>query len=66
MFFDEYPLAYVYTTGSTKARNRLYRMGITKYLIEMNKEFYLYGQIGDEFVKFQIGEDYDGFLAIKK
>ncbi len=66
VFFDEYPLAYVYATGSTKARNRLYRMGITKYLIEMNKDFYLYGQIGDEFVEFQIGEDYDGFLAIKK
>ena len=30
VFFDNYPTAYVYATGSTKARTRLYRMGINK------------------------------------
>ena len=30
-FFDKYPAAFVYATGSTKTRTRLYRMGITKY-----------------------------------
>lgn len=66
VFLDEYPNAYVYATGSTMARNRLYRMGITKYLVEMEKDFYLYGQIKEDFYKFEIGEDYEGFLVLKK
>ena len=31
-FSDRYPNSFIYATGSTKARTRLYRMGITKYL----------------------------------
>lgn len=31
VFFDNYPAAYVYATGSTETRTRLYRMGITKF-----------------------------------
>ena len=65
-FFDKYPAAFVYATGSTKARTRLYRMGITKYYDEMIKDFYLYGQVGDEFPVFEIGREYDGFLAQRK
>jgi len=65
-FFHEYPNAYVYASGSTKARTRLYRMGITKYFDQMKKDFYLYGQIGDEFPEFEIGIDYEGFLAQRK
>jgi len=29
-FFDKHPHAFVYATGSTPARTRLYRMGITR------------------------------------
>ena len=65
-FFNEYPDAYVYATGSTNARTRLYRMGITKFYEQMEKDFYLYGQIGEDFVEFQIGTEYDGFLAQRK
>ena len=65
-FFDKYPTAFVYTTGSTKARTRLYRMGITKYYDEMLEDFYLYGQIGDEFLTFEVDKNYDGFLAQQK
>ena len=32
----------------------------------MKKDFYLYGQIGDDFPEFEIGIDYDGFLAQRK
>ena len=35
LFTDKYPDAWVYATGSTKARTRLYRMGQTKYLQEI-------------------------------
>lgn len=35
--------AWVYATGSTKARTRLYRMGITKYYEEAKQDFQVYG-----------------------
>ena len=66
VFFDNYPAAYVYATGSTKARTRLYRIGITKFYEEMQKDFYLYGQVGDEYPVFELGKDYEGFLAQRK
>ncbi len=65
-FFYEYSNAFVFATGSTKARTRLYRMGINRFYDEMNKGFYLYGQIGDDFVEYKIGTEYDGFLAQRK
>ena len=34
-FFEKYPNYYVYATGSTKARSRLYRMGISNNLAEI-------------------------------
>lgn len=37
-FTDKYPDAWMYATGLTKARTRLYRMGITNNLIEIKKE----------------------------
>ena len=65
-FFDKYPDAFVYATGSTTARTRLYRMGITRFYDEMIEDFYLYGQVEDEFHPFEIGTDYIGFLAQRK
>lgn len=65
-FLNEFPNVYVYATGSTKARTRLYRMGITKFYIEMKKDFYIYGQIDDNFPEFEIGVEYEGFLAQRK
>lgn len=65
-FFDKYPDVFVYATGSTKARTRLYRMGITRFYEEMIQDFDLYGQVGDEFHEFEIGKDYAGFLAQRK
>ncbi len=65
-FFDKHPDAFVYVTGSTSARTRLYRMGITKFYEEMVQDFDLYGQVGDEFYDFEIDKDYAGFLAQRK
>ena len=65
-FFDKHPGAFVYATGSTRARTRLYRMGITRFYAEMNQDFYLYGQMGDAFYDFEIGKDYSGFLTQRK
>jgi hypothetical protein len=65
-FFDKHPDAFVYAIGSTGARTRLYRMGITRFYTEMIQDFDLYGQIGDDFYEFEIGKDYKGFLAQRK
>ena len=65
-FFDKYPNTFIYARGSTKSRTRLYRSGITKFYEEVKKDFYLYGQIENEFYPFETGNDYDGFLAQRK
>jgi hypothetical protein len=65
-FFDKYPDAWVYATGSTKARTRLYRMGITKFYPEMVLDFELYGQANQEWQEFEIGKEYDAFLVQRK
>ncbi|MDO7875718.1 hypothetical protein Q5H93_13315 [Hymenobacter sp. ASUV-10] len=62
-FFDKYPAAFVYATGSTSARTRLYRMGIHRFLPEVMTDFHLYGQIGDFFHEFEPNIAYDGFLV---
>ena len=65
-FCNQFPDAYVYASGSTKVRTRLYRMGITKHLEHMQQDFDLYGQQGDDFVGFEPNTEYDGFLAQRK
>lgn len=65
-FFDRYTDAFVYATGSTRARTRLYRMGIARFYDEMKADFYLFGQTADAFVEFEVGQEYNGFLAQRK
>lgn len=65
-FFEKYPQASVYATGSTKARTRLYRMGISRFYEEMRQDFDLYGQLGDEFYEFEVGIEYVGYLALRR
>ena len=65
-FGDKYRDAFVYASGSTKSRTRLYRRGIIKYFDQMRLDFYLYGQLGDEYPEFEVGVDYDGFLTQRK
>jgi len=65
-FFNRNPDALVYATGSTPARTRLYRIGITKFYDEIQNDFYLYGQYGDQLKIFKIGEEYEAFVAQRK
>ena len=41
-------------------------MGITKFLEELKIDFYIYGQIGDDFYDFETNENYIGFLVQRK
>ena len=65
-FFDAHPTSFVYAQGSTLARTRLYRMGITRFYEEMQRDFFLYGRMEEDFLPFELGTNYDGFLAQRK
>ena len=65
-FTDKYPNAWIYATGSTKARTRLYRMGITKYFSEVKTDFEILGEIRDDWESFKRNIEYDGFLIRRK
>ena len=65
-FLDSHPTAYVCAEGSTRTRTRLNRMGISRFYHDMQHDFFLYGRVGEDFVDFENGKEYDGFLAQRK
>lgn len=66
IFFEHYPDVSVAATGSTPARTRLYKMGITKFYAEMMLDFQLLGVIDGTLEKFEINRDYSAFLVKRK
>ncbi len=65
-FTDRYPDAAGIAAGSTLARTRLYRMGITNNLLLIEKDFHVFGFNGKEFVKFEKNGAYEAFLVKRK
>jgi hypothetical protein len=65
-FTDRRINVWVYATGSSKARTRLYRMGITKYIDEIRKDFLIYRQREGEWEKFSKEVDYTAFVVRRK
>ena len=66
-FTAKYPQAWIFATGSTAVRTRLYRMGITNNLAEISADFVILGYTSDErWARFVVGEDYEAFLLTKK
>ena len=65
-FTTERPNAWVFATGSTAVRTRLYRMGLTNNIVEISKDFHVYGLKDDNWEEFIIGEDYEAFLVKRK
>ena len=67
-FTEKYPNAWIFATGSTNVRTRLYRMGITNNIEEIKTDFDVYGltvntNVWEEFIG---GEDYEAFLITKR
>ena len=54
-FVDAYPDAWVYATGSTEARTRLYRMGINKYFDAVQEDFLITGEHHSEWEWYEKG-----------
>jgi hypothetical protein len=62
-FTDKETDAWVYATGSTPARTRLYRMGVTKYIDEVRQNFEVYGLLNGEWENFDKDVDYTAFIV---
>ena len=66
-FIEKHPNSWIVATGSTDARTRLYRMGITNNLVEISNDFYIFGYTKNEvWGEFIVGYDYEAFLVTKK
>ena len=66
LFFDENPNALIYAKGSTKSRTRLYRMGISKYIQEIEDDFQVFGERNDIWEEFKPNIDYNSFVIKSK
>lgn len=65
-FYEEYPDANVYLSGSTASRTRLYQINIAKFYDLISRDFVIYGELVTGFERFQKGVNYNGFFIIKK
>jgi hypothetical protein len=64
-FFEEFPNAIVYTTGSSPSRTRLYQINIAKYLESIQEEFEVYGELEANLERFRKRVNYTGFYVLK-
>jgi hypothetical protein len=65
-FTDKYPDAWIYATGSSKSRTRLYRIGISKFYSEVSEDFEVLGELNDYWETFRKNVEYEGFLVRRK
>ncbi len=65
-FTDKYPDVFIYVTGSTKSRTRLYRMGISKFLKDIREDFEVLGELENDWEEFNFNTEYNGFLVRRK
>ena len=64
---EKYPEAWITSTGSTKARTRLYQMGIANNLAEIVKDFVIFGyNCKGYWEQFIVGEQYEVYLLTRK
>lgn len=63
---DRNPHAVVIATGSTEARTRLYRMGITNNLESIEKDFFVFGLTAIFWEPFRKNIVYGAFLVYRK
>lgn len=65
-FCDRFPNAWIYATGSTAARTRLYKMGINKYFDIVQADFEIFGLTQNEWERYIKGKDYQAFIIQRK
>ena len=65
-FTFQYPDAWVFVQGSNAARTRMYRIGITKYLAEIEQDFTILGLLEKQWQPFHKNQNYEAFVAKRK
>jgi hypothetical protein len=65
-FTEHFPNARIFIEGSTSARTRLYQMGISSNLLEINVNFEVMGFLNENWEPFQSGRNYEAFLIGRK
>jgi hypothetical protein len=66
MFTDRFPDATIYVEGSTTSRNRLYRIGISKFHSEITHDFIILGLRNEQWESFQRNLNYECFVVKRK
>lgn len=56
----------IFATGSTPVRIRLYQRGISRFIIEIQKDFDVCGLIGNELHPFDFNVNYSAFLVVSQ
>ena len=65
-FADRYPQAWIYATGSSITRTRMYRMGINKYFDIVEDDFDIMGERQSVWEWYVKGGDYQAFAVRRK
>jgi hypothetical protein len=65
-FSDYYPNAWIYATGSTQSRTRLYQMGINKYFDIAETDFEIMGEYFNVWEIYRKGRQYQAFAVHRK
>lgn len=65
-FANKYLDAWIYATGSTESRTRLYRMGLNKYFDVVQVDFDIMGEHLNEWEWYEKGKDYQAFAVHRK
>ena len=65
-FWEKYPQATLFLTGSSVSRTYLYQKKIERYWQEINQVAYVVGQFDLQFELFEKCKRYDAFLIIRK
>jgi hypothetical protein len=65
-FMGYNPNAFVLVKGSSLSRTRLYQMTINSFWPLINRQFILYGKIGDDWLPFKKGANDEEFMLFKK
>ena len=66
-FTNKFPDSMIFATGSTKARTRLYRIGITNNIDSIKPDFEIFGLTDEkEWGPFETGKQFEAFLVKRK
>lgn len=65
-FTEQFPDAMIFATGSTKARTRLYRIGISNNIAAIEPDFEIFGLVDKTWLPFEKQIEYEAFLVKRK